>query len=72
MPPIGSANDVPGDRQMEHRFTIRPGNRLILFTDGLIERRSIGLDIGLAHLMILAQQDTCPLGPERNLRRHPR
>ncbi len=56
MPPIGSANDVPGDRQMEHRFTIRPGNRLILFTDGLIERRSIGLDIGLAHLMILAEQ----------------
>jgi len=56
IPPIGSANDVPGDRQMEHRFTIRPGNRLILFTDGLIERRSIGLDIGLAHLMILAEQ----------------
>jgi len=38
-------------------------DRLLLFTDGLIERRGIDLSIGVAHLMIQAEQ-TRGLGTE--------
>ena len=42
---------------------LKPGDRVLLFTDGLIERRGIDLGIGIAHLMIQSEQ-TRGLGPE--------
>jgi serine phosphatase RsbU (regulator of sigma subunit) len=35
---------------------LRSLDRLILFTDGLFERRGDDVEIGLTHLMILAEQ----------------
>jgi len=55
-PPIGWADPGPSDPALEHHLVLGPGERLLMFTDGLIERRGIDLDIGLAHLMILAEQ----------------
>jgi serine phosphatase RsbU (regulator of sigma subunit) len=56
-PPIGVDGDWSG-QDLEHRLVLRPSERLILFTDGLVERRNVDIDIGLTHLMILAEQ-TC-------------
>lgn len=56
-PPIGVDGDWSGS-DLEHRLVLQPSDRLILFTDGLVERRSVDIDIGLTHLMILAEQ-TC-------------
>ncbi len=56
VPPVGCIPAaLAGDRR-EHRARLDPGSRLVLFTDGLYERRNVDLDIGLAHLMILAEQ----------------
>ncbi|MGD0394558.1 MAG: SpoIIE family protein phosphatase, partial [Acidimicrobiales bacterium] len=54
--PIGCTNPSPSEETREHRLTLERGSRLFLFTDGLYERRRVDLDIGLAHLMILAEQ----------------
>jgi serine phosphatase RsbU (regulator of sigma subunit) len=56
IPPIGLVDPSCLEADFEHRFALRPGSRLILFTDGLFERRNVSLDIGLAHLMIYAEQ----------------
>lgn len=56
MPPIGLVEGlalVPG---VEHEFVLDRDDRLILFTDGLVERRALDWEIGLTHLMILAEQ----------------
>ncbi len=54
--PIGWTGPSPADGDGEHRFVLANGARMFLFTDGLYERRHVDLDIGLAHLMILAEQ----------------
>ena len=55
-PPIGWAVGGSVPAGPEHPLSLSPGDRLMLFTDGLVERRGINLDIGLTHLMILAEQ----------------
>jgi serine phosphatase RsbU (regulator of sigma subunit) len=55
-PPIGWMHASLSRPAIEHRLTLRPGERLLLFTDGLIERRGIELDIGITHLMLHAEQ----------------
>jgi PAS domain S-box-containing protein len=56
IPPIGCPDASSSEGDAEYRATLRPGDRLMLFTDGLFERRKVNLDIGLAHLMIVAEQ----------------
>jgi PAS domain S-box-containing protein len=56
IPPIGCPDAIEVQRNREHHLTLVPGDRLMLFTDGLFERRTVDLDIGLAHLMIVAEQ----------------
>ena len=58
VPPVGCIPHAAPDDPREHRVTLVPGARLLLFTDGLYERRNVDLDIGLAHLMILAEQSS--------------
>ncbi len=55
-PPIGWVDAGSEHLICEHHVVLKPADRLILFTDGLIERRGVNLDIGLTHLMILAEQ----------------
>jgi PAS domain S-box-containing protein len=55
-PPIGSADPQSPDRPIEHPFLLRPGDRLVMFTDGLFERRGVDLEIGLTHLMITTEE----------------
>jgi serine phosphatase RsbU (regulator of sigma subunit)/PAS domain-containing protein len=55
-PPIGSMDVGSSDRPIEHELVLRPGDRLVMFTDGLFERRGVDLDIGLTHLMITIEQ----------------
>jgi serine phosphatase RsbU (regulator of sigma subunit) len=56
IPPIGCPDSAASPAAAEHRVSVSPGGRLMLFTDGLFERRHVALDIGLAHLMIFAEQ----------------
>ncbi|WP_436527042.1 SpoIIE family protein phosphatase [Actinoplanes sp. HUAS TT8] len=46
-PPIGALGDVPYPTR---ELPLDPGDRLLLYTDGLIEDRSQGIDAGLAEL----------------------
>ncbi|MEU6947718.1 SpoIIE family protein phosphatase [Streptomyces sp. NPDC046316] len=46
---------VPSYAYQERRTALRPGDTLLLFTDGLIERRHDGLDDGLARLAAQAE-----------------
>jgi serine phosphatase RsbU (regulator of sigma subunit) len=62
-PPVGWMHINASREATEHQLTLKPGDRVLLFTDGLIERRGIDLGIGLAHLMIQSEQ-TRGLGPE--------
>ena len=52
-PPIGCGHDP---RKKDHHFALQPGSRLLMFSDGLVERRTVDLDIGLTHLMFLAEE----------------
>jgi serine phosphatase RsbU (regulator of sigma subunit) len=59
-PPLGIEPAAPGpetddrtghrDRQGNHRMVLAPGDTLVLYTDGLVERRHESLDQGLARL----------------------
>jgi serine phosphatase RsbU (regulator of sigma subunit) len=55
-PPIGCGMPHFYNEAVEHRHTLTEGDRILLFTDGLFERRDTVLDVGLAHLMIVAEQ----------------
>jgi serine phosphatase RsbU (regulator of sigma subunit)/PAS domain-containing protein len=55
-PPIGCFDLPLSARPPEHALTLCPGDRLVMFTDGLFERRGVDLDIGLTHLMITTEQ----------------
>jgi len=55
-PPIGSADPHSPHRPVEHPLVLKPGDRLVMFTDGLYERRGVDLEIGLTHLMITTEQ----------------
>jgi serine phosphatase RsbU (regulator of sigma subunit)/PAS domain-containing protein len=56
MPPIGCSGPGFLIEGTTHAMTLKPDSRLLLFTDGLFERRMTPLDVGLAHLMITAEQ----------------
>ncbi|MFF9912649.1 SpoIIE family protein phosphatase [Streptomyces sp. NPDC013457] len=47
---------VPSYAYEERRTALRPGDTLLLFTDGLVERRHDGLDDGLARLAAQAER----------------
>lgn len=42
---------VPGRTRSDHESVLEPGSTLVLYTDGLVERRGVGLDLGLAWLL---------------------
>ena len=46
--PLGAGR--PGAQRADGELTLRPGARLLLFTDGLVERRDRSVDDGLAQL----------------------
>ncbi|HZG03316.1 MAG TPA: SpoIIE family protein phosphatase [Streptomyces sp.] len=54
-PPLGP---VPGVRYREAEIAVGGGDTLLLYTDGLIERRGESLDVGLARLAALARDST--------------
>ncbi|MFF7178523.1 SpoIIE family protein phosphatase [Streptomyces sp. NPDC008121] len=49
---------VPAYEYKEQRTRLRAGDRLLLYTDGLVERRHDGLDRGLAHLVREAERQS--------------
>jgi GAF domain-containing protein len=52
-PPLGI--ECPGSVVLhDHRVDLRPGDTLVLYTDGLVERRRSTLDAGLARLETMA------------------
>jgi sigma-B regulation protein RsbU (phosphoserine phosphatase) len=58
---LGVAADA---RRTDHELLLRPGDTLLLYTDGLVERRDVPLDDGFAWLVEeLAALGPQPLGP---------
>ncbi|MFC8510836.1 SpoIIE family protein phosphatase [Streptomyces sp. NPDC057411] len=56
---------VPSYTYRERRTRLRPGDTLLLYTDGLVERRHDGLGPGLARLAAAAERMAGRLVPER-------
>jgi phosphoserine phosphatase RsbU/P len=54
-PPLGSG---PGDPKLPTKVSLPPGGSLVLYTDGLIERRTESLDVGLGRLCQAVTADT--------------
>jgi serine phosphatase RsbU (regulator of sigma subunit) len=61
-PPLGASFEV---RHVEYAYEIEPGSTLLLYTDGLVERRGAGIDAGLARLVRAAgRAATRPSDPD--------
>jgi len=52
--------EVESMPRMEATLQLAPGDRLVLFTDGLVERRGESIDAGLERLMAAAARDATP------------
>jgi serine/threonine-protein kinase RsbW len=50
-PPLGAYLGATAPARVEAELTLAPGARLVLFTDGLVERRTRSIDDGLARLL---------------------
>lgn len=62
-PPIGAAN--PAQRFAEATYPVAAGNSLVMFTDGLVERRDVALERRLEELrVVVANCDGAALAPE--------
>ena len=57
-PPIGFELGTSGRRSVD--LDVPPGTLIVLYTDGLVERRGQDLDVGLERL----RQIVSPMGPE--------
>ncbi|MFF8598450.1 PP2C family protein-serine/threonine phosphatase [Streptomyces sp. NPDC015232] len=55
---------VPGFAYQERRTALHPGDTLLLYTDGLVERRHEGLGPGLARLLAVANRVAGRESPE--------
>ncbi|OXY85929.1 SpoIIE family protein phosphatase [Streptomyces diastatochromogenes] len=55
-PPDVLLGAVPSSTYHERRIVLRPMDTLLLYTDGLIERRHDGLDLGLARLVAAVEE----------------
>jgi PAS domain S-box-containing protein len=56
--PLGVVS--PAVPRVETDFNLEPGGSLILFTDGLVERRRESIDVGLERLLAAARRDVRP------------
>ncbi|BAL85392.1 putative magnesium/manganese-dependent protein phosphatase [Actinoplanes missouriensis 431] len=52
--PRGALLGIAAPRRAELEFTLPPGGTLVLYTDGLIERRDTDIDVGLRALSAIA------------------
>ena len=53
-----------GSRRIDARVTLAPGARVVLYTDGLVERRGESIDVGLTRLANVAHARRGRPGPE--------
>ena len=56
--PLGA---TPGTGYVEAEMRIEPGSSIVLYTDGLIERRGESIDVGIARLLALVERSTTPV-----------
>ncbi|MBE2317693.1 SpoIIE family protein phosphatase [Solirubrobacter sp. CPCC 204708] len=63
--PVGI--QTPALPRAEAELALNPGDTLVLYTDGLIERRTESIDTGLARLLAAAADDPHPDALRRNL-----
>lgn len=57
-PPLGVASD-PG--YADETYDVEPGSRLLLYSDGLVERRGESLSVGMERLRVIAAHGTADL-----------
>lgn len=56
LPALGAPDPGPGTAEPTGHVRISPGSRLLLYTDGLVERRGEDPDVGLARLAHAAER----------------